>query len=112
MPGRFLPALIQARLEDWCRIRSLPTNASSSRLGVATWTMFRGATSSRARCKFFKDQTRVQIMHNGIRVLADGYCGEWMTQLIAHSSTSLPRTARRASLPRGNGPTPVQGYDD
>jgi FkbM family methyltransferase len=29
------------------------------------------------------DQTRVQIMHNGIRVLADGYCGEWMTQLIA-----------------------------
>ena len=29
------------------------------------------------------DATRVQIMHNGIRVLAGGYCGEWMTQLIA-----------------------------
>ena len=29
------------------------------------------------------DQTRIQIMHNGLRVLADGYCGEWMTQLIA-----------------------------
>jgi FkbM family methyltransferase len=28
------------------------------------------------------DQTRVQIMHNGIRVLADGYYGEWMTRLI------------------------------
>ncbi len=28
------------------------------------------------------DQTRVQIMHNGTRVLADGYCGEWMTRLI------------------------------
>jgi hypothetical protein len=25
---------------------------------------------------------RVQIMHNGLRVLADGYCGPWMTQLI------------------------------
>lgn len=25
---------------------------------------------------------RVQIMHNGLRVLADGYCGAWMTDLI------------------------------
>jgi FkbM family methyltransferase len=25
---------------------------------------------------------RVQIMHNGLRVLADGYCGSWMTDLI------------------------------
>ena len=28
------------------------------------------------------DQTRVQVMHNGTRVLADGYYGEWMTKLI------------------------------
>jgi hypothetical protein len=28
------------------------------------------------------DETRVQVMHNGIRVLADGYYGEWMTRLI------------------------------
>ena len=32
--------------------------------------------------KVLSDQTRVQIMHNGLRVLADGYCGEWMTRLI------------------------------
>ncbi len=25
---------------------------------------------------------RVQIMHNGLRVVADGYCGAWMTRLI------------------------------
>jgi FkbM family methyltransferase len=25
---------------------------------------------------------RVQIMHNGLKVLADGYCGRWMTDLI------------------------------
>ena len=25
---------------------------------------------------------RVQVMHNGIRVLVDGYCGAWMTDLI------------------------------
>lgn len=25
---------------------------------------------------------RVQIMHNGLRVLADGYCGAWITDLI------------------------------
>jgi FkbM family methyltransferase len=29
------------------------------------------------------DGTRVQIMYNGLRVLADGYCGPWMTDLIA-----------------------------
>ena len=28
------------------------------------------------------DGRRVQVMHNGIRVLADGYCGAWMTELI------------------------------
>lgn len=28
------------------------------------------------------DGTRVQRMHNGVEVLADGYCGEWMTRLI------------------------------
>ena len=28
------------------------------------------------------DGTRVQIMHNGLKVLADGYYGEWMTELI------------------------------
>lgn len=26
--------------------------------------------------------TRVQIMHNGLRVVADGYCGTWMTDRI------------------------------
>ena len=29
-----------------------------------------------------EDGTRVQLMHNGLRVLADGYCGPWMTSLI------------------------------
>src|SRR5690348_3224581 len=28
------------------------------------------------------DGTRVQIMHNGIKVLADGYYGDWTTRLI------------------------------
>jgi FkbM family methyltransferase len=28
------------------------------------------------------DGARVQRMHNGLRVLADGYCGPWMTDLI------------------------------
>ena len=28
------------------------------------------------------DGTRVQIMHNGLKVLADGYYGAWMTRLI------------------------------
>jgi len=28
------------------------------------------------------DGTRQQIMHNGLRVVADGYCGAWMTDLI------------------------------
>jgi FkbM family methyltransferase len=28
------------------------------------------------------DGARVQVMHNGLRVLADGYCGGWMTELI------------------------------
>ena len=28
------------------------------------------------------DGVRVQIMHNGLRMLADGYCGAWMTELI------------------------------
>ena len=30
-----------------------------------------------------QDGTRVQMMHNGLRVVADGYCGSWMTDLIA-----------------------------
>jgi FkbM family methyltransferase len=29
------------------------------------------------------DGTRVQVTHNGLRVLADGYRGAWMTELIA-----------------------------
>ncbi len=29
-----------------------------------------------------RDGRRVQLMHNGVRVLADGYCGPWMTRLI------------------------------
>ena len=28
------------------------------------------------------DGARVQAMHNGLRMLADGYCGAWMTDLI------------------------------
>lgn len=28
------------------------------------------------------DGTRIQIMHNGLKMVADGYCGPWMTQLI------------------------------
>jgi len=29
-----------------------------------------------------EDGQRVQIMHNGLKVVADGYCGEWMTRII------------------------------
>ena len=29
------------------------------------------------------DGTRVQVMHNGIEVVEGGYCGDWMTRLIA-----------------------------
>jgi FkbM family methyltransferase len=28
------------------------------------------------------DGLRVQLMHNGLKVVADGYCGKWMTELI------------------------------
>ncbi|MCX7382798.1 MAG: FkbM family methyltransferase [Alphaproteobacteria bacterium] len=28
------------------------------------------------------DGARVQVMHNGLKMLADGYCGAWMTDLI------------------------------
>ncbi len=28
------------------------------------------------------DGTRYQLMHNGVRVIEDGYCGQWMTELI------------------------------
>ena len=29
------------------------------------------------------DGTRVQIMHNGLRVVADGYCGPWLTEIVS-----------------------------
>ena len=29
-----------------------------------------------------RDGQRVQLMHNGLKVVADGYCGPWMTRLI------------------------------
>ena len=35
------------------------------------------------RVQIEPDGTRVQIMHNGLKVVADGYCGPWMTRLIA-----------------------------
>ncbi len=28
------------------------------------------------------DEGRVQIMHNGLRIVEDGYCGAWMTEVI------------------------------
>ena len=28
------------------------------------------------------DGERVQVMHNSLKMIADGYCGEWMTRLI------------------------------
>lgn len=31
---------------------------------------------------FLAEGVRYQLMHNGVRVLADGYCGPWMTELI------------------------------
>lgn len=31
------------------------------------------------------DGTRIQIMHNGLKVVADGYQGNWMTQLIKNA---------------------------
>jgi FkbM family methyltransferase len=34
------------------------------------------------RIQIEPDGTRVQIMHNGLKVPADGYCGPWMTRLI------------------------------
>jgi FkbM family methyltransferase len=38
--------------------------------------------SEAGKVQTMPDQTRVQVMHNGIRVLADGYYGQWMTRLI------------------------------
>ena len=63
-------------------MRLLPTSASRWQLSAATWTMFRSDLEP-GQTQVLSDGTRVQIMHNGLRVLADGYCGEWMTQLIA-----------------------------
>ena len=31
---------------------------------------------------FDADGQHIQLMHNGLRVVANGYCGEWMTDLI------------------------------
>lgn len=31
---------------------------------------------------FSAEDRRYQLMHNGVRVLADGYCGPWMSELI------------------------------
>ena len=28
------------------------------------------------------DGVRYQLMHNGVKVIEDGYCGQWMTELI------------------------------
>jgi FkbM family methyltransferase len=38
--------------------------------------------SDAGKIQFEPDGTRVQIMHNGLKVVADGYYGEWMTRLI------------------------------
>jgi FkbM family methyltransferase len=29
-----------------------------------------------------QEEVRIQLMHNGVKVVADGYCGVWMTQII------------------------------
>ena len=29
-----------------------------------------------------QEGVRIQLMHNGVKVVADGYCGAWMTQII------------------------------
>ena len=48
------------------------------------------------------DGTRVQIMHNGLKVSADGYCGPWMTKLIAicrgHHEPQEERLFHQATL--------------
>jgi FkbM family methyltransferase len=38
--------------------------------------------SGAGQVQALEDGTRVQIMHNGLRVLADGYYGDWVTRLI------------------------------
>jgi hypothetical protein len=37
------------------------------------------------------DGKRVQIMHNGVRVVADGYYGDWMTKLIERRKAIMSR---------------------
>lgn len=43
---------------------------------------------------------RIQIMHNGLRVVADGYYGQWMTDLIrlcrGHHETQEERIFMRS----------------
>ncbi|HEY62360.1 MAG TPA: hypothetical protein G4N95_06890 [Anaerolineae bacterium] len=31
---------------------------------------------------FDSPKGRYQLMHNGVKVVEDGYCGKWMTELI------------------------------
>jgi hypothetical protein len=40
---------------------------------------------------FELDGERVQVMHDGTLVLADSYCGAWMSRIIAGRTHPLPR---------------------
>jgi len=82
-------------------IRSLDLHAAQAAIAPPVWSPPVMSLDERielaARCRDCDDLpkaakagqvceengVRVQIMHNGIRVPADGYCGPWMTQLIA-----------------------------
>ena len=84
MPGRFPTGSDPGKLEELVP----DTLTADQRIELATRCRDMDHVPRRPRAgqvQVLSDQTRVQIMHNGIRVLADGYCGEWMTQLIAHS---------------------------
>ena len=49
------------------------------------------------------DGTAVQVMHNGILVEKDSYCGAWMTEII-RCLRRLPRTTRRTGLRQDSRP--------
>ncbi|MDP8996062.1 MAG: FkbM family methyltransferase [Pseudomonadota bacterium] len=65
----------------------IPTDMVSAEERIATAVRCRDCDDlpkvpDAGRVLIDKSGKRCQIMHNGLRVIADGYCGAWMTDLI------------------------------
>lgn len=46
-----------------------------------------------------ENDTRVQVMHNGLRVVADGYYGAWTTETSSAAEAITSRRRRPSSTP-------------